>query len=172
MPSCLGPFFPPPSPLRAPRGKPRRCPFVPPSKCCFHRLNFGRSAAAVHQLGAPPTEPFPHQSQLHLTSLSPSPWCRARAPSSATTMPAPPPPTRCRLGEPHRRSSCPAHPPHRLRDLTIDPAACELLMSRCRPRHRAISSCGDRVLLRPRAHHAHAHWVVEPVGPSRCWAVQ
>jgi hypothetical protein len=73
------PFFPPLSPLRAPHSKPCRCPSILPSERRFSRPNFGRSAAAVHPLGEPPTEPFPHQSRPHLTSLSPSPWCRARA---------------------------------------------------------------------------------------------
>jgi hypothetical protein len=88
----------------------------------FPRPNSGRSAVAVHPLSEPPTEPFPFQSRPHLTPLPPSPWCRARVPSSMTTVPAPPPsiataprrptapPTRRRLGEPHRRSSCPVPP--------------------------------------------------------------
>jgi hypothetical protein len=115
----LGPLFPPPSPLRAPRGKPHRCPSIPPSERRFPCPNSGCIAAAVHPLGEPSTEPFPRQSQPHLTSLSPSPWCKARALSSATTVPAPPPstatalccptappPTCRRLGEPRRQSSC------------------------------------------------------------------
>jgi hypothetical protein len=92
-PLRLGLFFPPPSPLRTPHGKPHRCPSVPPSERYFPRLNSGRSATAIHPLAEPLTEPFPRQSRPHLTSLSPSPWCRARAPSLVTTVPAPPPST-------------------------------------------------------------------------------
>jgi hypothetical protein len=59
----------------------------------------------------------------HLTFLHLSPWCRTRAASLVTTVPAPPPPnataqrrptappTRHYWGEPRLRSPCPAHPP-------------------------------------------------------------
>jgi hypothetical protein len=59
----------------------------PALRAPFRRPNFGRSTATVHLLGEPPTEPFPRQSRPHLTSLSPSPWCRAWAPSLVTKVP-------------------------------------------------------------------------------------
>jgi hypothetical protein len=111
--------------LRPTPSTPRQTPSLsvcPALRAPFPRPNSGRSAVAVHPLSEPPTEPFPCQSRPHLTPLPPSPWCRARVPSSMTTVPAPPPsiataprrptapPTRRRLGEPRHRSSCPAPP--------------------------------------------------------------
>jgi hypothetical protein len=90
MPPRLGPF----SLLHPHFEHPRQTPSPsvrPALGALFPRPNYSRSTAAVHPLGEPPTELFPRQSRSHLTSLSPTPWCRARAPSSMTTVPAPPP---------------------------------------------------------------------------------
>jgi hypothetical protein len=135
MPPHLAPLFPPPSSLRAPHGQtPHRLP-VCPTLGASPPLNSSRIAAAVHPLGEPPAAPIFHRSRPHLTSLSPPPpWCRARAPSSATTVLAPSPststaschaapPMRRQFGEPHHRFPCPAHLPHRLHALALDPAA-------------------------------------------------
>jgi hypothetical protein len=80
-------------------------------------------AVVVHPLGEPLAAPLLAFLGPHLTFLPLSPWCRTRATSSATTVPAPLPsnataqccptaPPTGRYGvEPRLRSSCPAHPP-------------------------------------------------------------
>jgi hypothetical protein len=171
--SCLGPLFPPPSSLRAPDGQtPIAIPSAPPSEQCppahfqQHRRRRSPARCSASRAHFPSFSTPPH--------LSLSPWCRSRAPSSVTTAPAPPPstatashrptapPTRRQLGEPLRRFSCPAHLPHRLHALTLDPTAGELPVSRGHPRHRAVFGRGDRAPSR-------ARWAAEPPGPSRCW---
>jgi hypothetical protein len=142
---------------------PRQTPSLsvrPPSKRRFPHPNSGRSATAVHSLGEPPTELFPHQSRSHLTSLSPSPWCRARAPSSVTTVPAPPqttttmlrraiplpPPPMCRrLGEPRHRSSCPV-PPQDPTGAHRQHLAAGQPPPRCHRAHHRAGTHGDRTV--------------------------
>jgi hypothetical protein len=103
----LGPLFPPPSSLRAPRGQtPHHLP-VRPTLGAPPPPNSSHIAATVHTLGEPPTAPVFCRCRPHLTSLSLPPWCRARALSSATTEPAPPPSTATTPRRPllHRRAT-------------------------------------------------------------------
>jgi hypothetical protein len=150
-------------------------PIHPHPRSAAPRSKCGCTTAAVHPLGEPLAAPLSHHSRPSPPSLSP--WCKARALSSTTTVPA----------SPSLTATVPRHVaplPHRRAAIWVSPAS-DLLAQRTSPtafmpapptpqhtsHRRAMAARATAPSPATVTAPARTRWAAEPAGSSCCWAV-